>query len=113
MTRRARWSTTLTRSMAYLGLAALGLLLATAWPQPSRTVGGEIRESPPREAFLSGGARSEIVLREISETLKRIDLRLERFERAIRDAEQQSAQQGPPLQDAGQEPAPPAGGENP
>jgi hypothetical protein len=82
------------------------MLLALAWPRPSDTVGGEIRELPPRDAFLSGGARSEIVLREISETLHRMDLRLERFERALRDAEQRPAEQEPAPQGAAPEPVP-------
>jgi hypothetical protein len=41
----------------------------------------DVRQSPPRAAFLSGGERSEKVLVEISETLKRIDQRLERLEK--------------------------------
>jgi hypothetical protein len=79
-------------------LAALGLILALAWPRPTPILGGDIRELPPREAFLSGGARSEIVLKEISETLRRIDLRLERFERALRDATERPGEPEPAAQ---------------
>jgi hypothetical protein len=43
----------------------------------------DVRQSPPRAAFLSGGERSEKVLVEISETLKRIDQRLERLEKHV------------------------------
>lgn len=42
---------------------------------------GDVREVTPKRAFKSGGARSEIVLQEISATLKRIDQRLERMEK--------------------------------
>ena len=59
-------------------------------------VWADTRQSPPREAFLSGGERSEAVLREILATLKQIDGRLERFERALREAEQQAARTEPP-----------------
>jgi len=69
---------------------ALVLLAAFALRWPS-AVQGEIRESARPEAFLSGGARSEIVLKEISETLRRIDARLERFERALRESEPEGA----------------------
>ncbi len=67
-------------------VAALGLAVAMAWPRPTPIFGGDIRELPPRETFLSGGERSEAVLKEMSETLRRIDTRLEHFERALRDA---------------------------
>jgi hypothetical protein len=79
-------------------LAALALALLVVWPRPAPTVGQEIRVSPQRETFLSGGARSEIILREIAETLKRIDARLERFEQALRDAEQRPPEREPALQ---------------
>jgi hypothetical protein len=101
------------RWAACVGLATLGLVLALAWPRPTSTVGGEIRELPPRETFLSGGARSEVVLREMSETLRRIDLRLERFERALRDAEQRPAEQEPAPQGAAPEPNPQSSLPNP
>lgn len=41
-----------------------------------------VKTPPPRTAFKSGAQRSEIVLREIADTLKRIDARLERLEKA-------------------------------
>ena len=43
----------------------------------------DIRKTPAREAFQSGGERSEVVLREIAGILKRMDKRLERIERAV------------------------------
>jgi hypothetical protein len=71
--------------LAWLAVAGAIVLLAGNYPHLSTTAQGDVRESPRPEAFLSGGARSEIVLKEISETLKRIDARLERFEKALRD----------------------------
>ena len=83
------------RWTACAGVAALGLVLAMAWPRPTPTLGGDIRELPPRETFLSGGERSEAVLKEMSETLRRIDGRLEHFERALRDATEQPGDPSP------------------
>jgi hypothetical protein len=40
----------------------------------------DVRRSPERPTFLAGGERSEIVLKEISETLTRIDGRLEKMQ---------------------------------
>ena len=48
----------------------------------------EVRKTTPRAAFLSGSERSEQWLREISQTLKTMDQRLERIEKiAARAAE--------------------------
>ena len=82
------------------GLAAIALVALLAWPRGTPTIGQEIRTSPPRDTFLSGGARSEIILREMAETLKRIDGRLERFEQALRDAEQRPVDREPAPQGA-------------
>ena len=90
------------RWAAYVSLAAIALVALLAWPRGTPTIGQEIRVSPPRDTFLSGGARSEIVLREIADTLKRIDGRLERFEQALRDAEQRPPEREPALQGADQ-----------
>ena len=81
---RPGWMTGAALAVALVVLAAVAL----RWPP---VVQGEIRESPRPEAFLSGGARSEIVLKEINETLRRIDARLERFERALREPEPDAA----------------------
>jgi hypothetical protein len=74
-------------------VAATALVLAAVlWNLHSHgPVQAEVRERP-REAFKSGGERSELVLREVLATLNRIDARLERFENAMRAA----AQQPPP-----------------
>lgn len=66
-----------------LGLSLVAVALAIVSPHWTATAQGEIRETPRPEAFLSGGARSEQVLREMLEVLKRIDGRLERFEQAL------------------------------
>ncbi len=68
-----------TRWLAVAGLAvAIGaILVGTAPPRAA-----EVRRETSPEAFQSGGARSETVLKEISATLKKMDARLERIERA-------------------------------
>lgn len=78
---------------------AVGLLLVAAglWNLQSQgPLQAEVRERP-REPFLSGGARSEIVLKEVLATLNRIDAKLERFETAMRAAAQQPSPPQPPL----------------
>jgi hypothetical protein len=79
--------------LAWFAIVVAILVLAGNYPHFSTTAQGDVRETPRPETFLSGGARSEIVLKEISETLKRIDARLERFEKALRedDANRQAA----------------------
>jgi hypothetical protein len=71
--------------------AGLLVIVAAIWNlQGQGPVQAEVRERP-REAFKSGGERSEIVLKEVLATLNRIDARLERFENAMRAAAQQPA----------------------
>jgi hypothetical protein len=65
-----------------LVVLAGGFLTGNSWRQPS-VAHAEVRRKPPREAFQSGGARSEVVLREIAATLKRIESRMERIERVV------------------------------
>lgn len=43
----------------------------------------EVRKTAPRAAFQSGSERSEQILREISQTLKSIDGRLQRLEKVV------------------------------
>jgi hypothetical protein len=73
--------------VAWSVIAVAVVLLAGNVPHLSTTAQGDIREAPRPQTFLSGGERSEIVLREMSEILKRIDARLERFEKALRETE--------------------------
>ena len=54
---------------------------------------GDVRETTPKRAFKSGGARSELVLREISATLKSIDQRLERMERLVAEQAKSKSEQ--------------------
>lgn len=79
-----------------LGAALCGLALVFSGTyyalQIHSPAHGEVRELTPREAFKSGGERSEVVLHEVLETLKRIDARLERFENAMRAAAKQQEQ---------------------
>jgi hypothetical protein len=56
-----------------MALIGQGLPLATA----------EVRPTAPREAFKSGGERSEVALREILDVLKQMDRRVERIEAAV------------------------------
>jgi len=66
-------------------LAGVGLILAAGYlagqtAGPSRA---DVTELPRREAFLAGGERSEIVLRDVLTVLKRIDARLETIEKKV------------------------------
>lgn len=63
-------------TLALVALACFEIGRMAGEPQ----VMADTRRSPERPTFLSGGERSEIVLKEISETLTRIDGRLEKFE---------------------------------
>ncbi len=89
--------------IAWCGAAVAAVLLATNDPHLSTTAQGDVRETAPQGQFLSGGARSEIVLKEIAEILKRIDQRRDRFEKALRESDAAAAarQQGGPAPLAG------------
>lgn len=63
-----------------LALAVGGLVGRATQPN---AVQAEVRRSPPRAAFESGSERSEKILKDISETLKRIDQRLARIETSV------------------------------
>lgn len=88
MSRTFRWATSSWTAMFAMVIALV--FLANNCPHWATTAQGDVREAPRPEAFLSGGARSEIVLREIAETLKRIDSRLERCERALREPDSEN-----------------------
>lgn len=55
-----------------------------------RRAQAEVQSSKPPTAFKSGGARSEIVLREIADMLKTMDARLEKIEQAAVEMAKQS-----------------------
>ncbi len=64
------------------GLLLLGLgYIAGQSSDVSGTAQADIRKGERRQAFQAGGERSEIVLREISKTLKTIDARIARIEK--------------------------------
>ncbi len=85
----------------WIALVLVAALLAYPTLTDAPSARGEIKESPRPEAFRSGAERSEVVLREIAETLRRIDTRLERFEQALRatDSERPVAEDGPAPKD--------------
>lgn len=78
------------RIIVYAALVLIGMLLGTTINAP-RQADAEISKGPQRKAFLSGGARSELVLIEIAGVITRIDGRLARIEKAVELA----AKQGP------------------
>lgn len=51
--------------------------------QSSSALHADVSELPPREAFLAGGERAELVLRDIAVVLKRMDTRLDRIEQVV------------------------------
>ena len=65
-------------ALGALAAGGMACVLALASPAPADPDGG--REGAQQQAFLSGGERSVIVLREIKEVLERIDSRLQRME---------------------------------
>lgn len=55
--------------------------------EPASTLEADVRKSPARESFKSGGARSEEVLRGIARTLDRIEDRVANIESAVKGDE--------------------------
>jgi len=65
-----------------LGLLLLGLgYVAGQSFDVFGTAHADVRKGERRQAFQAGGERSEVVLREISKTLKTIDARIARIEK--------------------------------
>ncbi len=71
---------------ALLAGGCLASAIALGYAPGAGVATAEVRNETPREAFKSGGERSELVLREMSETLRRIDGRLERMEALMRES---------------------------
>lgn len=70
----------LRHALQLTGFGTVLILIASVCPHGSAFA--QQRGKPEaRTAFKSGGARSEIVLKEIAATLKQIDARLERLEK--------------------------------
>ena len=70
------------RTVALTAIVVVGLSFAGMF-QGMGAVQAEVRTSGAPAHFKSGAERSEIVLREIAATLKRIDARLERLEKKV------------------------------
>ena len=81
--------TTMARQVACAGLLLLGGFWAGGAFHPETAAKAGVRKTPPREAFLAGSERALSVLQDISETLKRIDARLMRIEKAVDQATSQ------------------------
>lgn len=71
---RLRTSAIAVSAAFFLGILVGGLYLSGEGLQAG------VRPGQKREAFKSGGARSELVLKEISTTLLRIEKRMEKIE---------------------------------
>jgi hypothetical protein len=62
------------------GLLLIGGMIAGAVVSPSNEAHGEVRGTPPPQAFQTGGQLSVPVLKEIAATLHQMDARLARLE---------------------------------
>ena len=87
------------RVLAHLGWIALIVLLVlfvgTRFrPQPAVRAG--VREITPRESFLAGDQRSLPILQDISATLRQIDARLAKIEKAVATAVGRDGRSQPP-----------------
>ena len=79
-----------------VGLVLCGLVLgyvASLGSAPTSIVQAEVTEEPRREAFKPGGVLNEPVLREIAATLKRIETKLEKFEKNVKTPSEPSTPQ--------------------
>lgn len=52
-------------------------------------IAAEVRQVAPRDHFKSGGERSVAILKEIADSLVRIEKRVEKIEQHLRDSENQ------------------------
>ena len=66
-----------------IAIATIAFVLGGMFTSNHQAVQAQFERTPPQKAFLSGGARSEKVLLEISETAKRIEKHLVKIEKAI------------------------------
>ncbi len=66
-----------------LMLLVLGAFCAGTAFQPSPAVRAGVRQTTSKEHFLAGGERSVPVLKEIAKTLRQIDTRLAKIEKAL------------------------------
>ena len=77
------------RSSLLVASVALAAFWCGLTLEPDFRVRADVRQSTSREQFKSGGARSEIVLREIHATLERMEKRLEHIETIMAEAASQ------------------------
>jgi len=82
MTNFPQTSQTIHKTVAMFALIAFGFAFG-AWFNVYSPVEAEIRKSPPRQAFQSGSERSEVYLKEIAGTLKRIENRLGQIDQKV------------------------------
>ena len=64
---------------ARLTLVAFGILIGH-WQASQPTATAEVRPAEPKQAFLAGSERCEIVLKDIHKTLQTMDQRLSNLE---------------------------------
>jgi hypothetical protein len=77
-------------NLVSLVIVAIVAFTVGAWLSPLKDVAAEVRGKPtPAGTFKSGGERSEIVLRQIAQTLKTMDGRLQSIERDVKKASSQ------------------------
>ncbi len=88
ITARHTWQLFGTWALLLLSVIAATVVSDAVFQHDSKAH-ADVRITTPREPFKSGGARSEIVLRQILATLNRIDTRLERLETAVMAATKQ------------------------
>ncbi len=76
------------RTLIAMGLVLLGVAIGRCLDGPDTTL-AQAPVPKSRKAFLSGGARSEKILKDISETLKKIDGRVSNIEAHLTKRRQQ------------------------
>lgn len=82
MTNSPKTSQTVHKTVAMFALVTFGFALG-AWFNVSSHVEAEIRKSPPRQSFQAGSERSEVYLKEMAGTLKRIENRLGQIDQKV------------------------------
>jgi hypothetical protein len=76
----------LRRIIAGVGLICAGAILGSVTFPPSQAQ-GEVRATPPPEAFKTGGQLSLPILSDIAATLRQMDARLARLETSAKQAQ--------------------------
>lgn len=84
MDQKVRPSRRTTRALQTIAIATVAFVLGGMFASPNDRVHAQFERTPPQKAFLSGGARSEKVLLEISATAKRIEQQLVNIEGSLK-----------------------------